>query len=190
MNYINAYYDYKYNSNAIEVIEIHKKMLLNEKLSRDKIYNDFLNPQLTSDNMDLYIVRKSILNTLNSNMHQFNGILLDLGCGEMPYKNYILSNSKVEKYIGLDIENPTYQQNTKPDLFWNGTEIPLEDHSVNCVVATEFFEHVPYPDKILNEVRRVLKHDGMLFITVPFIWPLHTMPYDEYRYTPFSLERI
>jgi len=99
MNYLNAYHDNKYNSKAIEVIEIHKKMLLDEKLSRDKIYNDFLNPQLTADNMDLYIVRKSILNTLNGNMHQFNGTLLDLGCGEMPYKNYILSNSKVEKYI-------------------------------------------------------------------------------------------
>jgi hypothetical protein len=24
---------------------------------------------------------------------------------------------------------------------------------------------------------------------VPFLWPLHDVPYDEYRYTPFSLER-
>ena len=27
------------------------------------------------------------------------------------------------------------------------------------------------------------------FFTVPFIWPLHEVPNDAYRYTPFSLER-
>jgi hypothetical protein len=29
----------------------------------------------------------------------------------------------------------------------------------------------------------------MLFFTVPFLWTLHDAPYDEYRYTPFALER-
>jgi hypothetical protein len=29
-----------------------------------------------------------------------------------------------------------------------------------------------------------------LFATVPFLWPLHDVPFDEYRYTPFALERI
>lgn len=26
-------------------------------------------------------------------------------------------------------------------------------------------------------------------MTVPFLWNLHEVPHDEYRYTPFSLER-
>jgi len=150
----------------------------------------FLDPSLSIENMDIYIVRKSILNALTANISSFRGSLLDIGCGEMPYKQYILSHSKVEKYIGLDIENPTYQQNSKPDLFWDGEHVPLEDNSADCVMATEFFEHVPYPQKIMAEIYRILKPNGTIFITVPFIWPLHTMPYDEYRYTPFSLERI
>ena len=29
----------------------------------------------------------------------------------------------------------------------------------------------------------------MLFFTVPFLYPLHDVPHDEYRYTPFALER-
>ena len=28
-----------------------------------------------------------------------------------------------------------------------------------------------------------------MFFTVPFLWNLHEAPHDEYRYTPFSLER-
>jgi len=39
-------------------------------------------------------------------------------------------------------------------------------------------------------VWRVLRPGGFLFITVPFIWPMHTVPHDEYRYTPFALERL
>lgn len=152
--------------------------------------DNFLNMEMNPANMDLYIVRTSIKKVIDNSLNLLEGTLLDLGCGEMPYKHYILSNSKVEKYIGLDIENPTYQKNTKPDLFWDGNKIPLENDSVDCVLATEFFEHVPYPEKILAEVKRVLKPGGLLLLTVPFIWPLHTMPYDEYRYTPFSLERI
>jgi hypothetical protein len=29
-----------------------------------------------------------------------------------------------------------------------------------------------------------------MFLTVPFIWPIHTVPHDEFRYTPFALRRI
>jgi SAM-dependent methyltransferase len=41
----------------------------------------------------------------------------------------------------------------------------------------------------LKEVYRVLKKDGIFFFTVPFLWNLHEVPHDEYRYTPFSLQR-
>ena len=29
-----------------------------------------------------------------------------------------------------------------------------------------------------------------MFLTVPFIWPIHTVPHDEFRYTPFALRRL
>ena len=41
----------------------------------------------------------------------------------------------------------------------------------------------------MRESLRVLKPGGLLFFTVPFLWPLHDVPHDEYRYTPFALER-
>jgi SAM-dependent methyltransferase len=45
------------------------------------------------------------------------------------------------------------------------------------------------PEKILKEIWRVTKPGGRFFATVPFIWNLHEIPFDEYRYTPYSLER-
>lgn len=77
----------------------------------------------------------------------------------------------------------------KPDLFWDGKQIPLEDKTVDCALATEVFEHCPNPEIVMREALRVLKPGGFIFFTVPFLWSLHDVPHDEYRYTPFALER-
>ena len=154
------------------------------------IENDpFLDPPLSIENMDRYFIRNSILKEINDVLPELNGVLLDLGCGEMPYRDYIISNSTISKYLGLDIENPLYQKTVKPDMFWDGTKIPLPDNFVDSVMATEVFEHVPILEEVLKEILRVLKPGGILFFTVPYIWPLHDAPHDEYRYTPYSLER-
>jgi SAM-dependent methyltransferase len=152
--------------------------------------NEFLDPELSIDNLDRYYIRKSILNAITQHLPALHGMLLDIGCGEMPYKQYILSNSNVEKYIGLDIKNPKYQTAVLPDLFWDGKRIPLGDNSVDCAMATELFEHLPEIESVLTEINRVLKPGKQLVFTLPFLWPLHDMPQDEFRYTPFSLRRL
>jgi SAM-dependent methyltransferase len=108
----------------------------------------------------------------------------------MPYKSIILdSATNVSDYIGMDLsDNRSYAN--KPDLTWDGVVIPLPDSSIDCAMATEVLEHCPYPDKTLAEINRVLRPGGTLLITVPFIWMLHEVPYDEYRYTPFALRRL
>lgn len=120
----------------------------------------------------------------------FKGNFLDIGCGRMPYKTIIEQSKKLEKYIGLDIINPTYQSEIKPDLFWDGEHIPMENSTIDSAMLIEVLEHVPSPQTVLQEIRRVMNKDGVLLITVPFLWPLHDVPHDEYRYTPFSLERL
>jgi hypothetical protein len=41
----------------------------------------------------------------------------------------------------------------------------------------------------MREIFRVLSPGGFVFFTVPFVWPLHDAPHDEYRYTPYALRR-
>jgi ubiquinone/menaquinone biosynthesis C-methylase UbiE len=77
-----------------------------------------------------------------------------------------------------------------PEVTWDGTSIPLLDDSVDCAIATEVLEHSSQPATVLAETRRVLRPDGFLFLTVPFLWPLHDVPFDQYRFTPFALERL
>lgn len=158
---------------------------------RGKIRRDpFLSPWASIDNMDLYLIRSGILNALYEYKSRFHGTVLDVGCGQSPYKGWLLSENKnVVRYIGLDQENNPIHDN-QPDLCWTGTVMPVEDKSVDCVLCTEVLEHCPDPGNVLREIQRVLAPDGFLFVTTPFVWPLHEVPFDEYRYTPFALDRL
>ncbi|MNL00194.1 Demethylmenaquinone methyltransferase [compost metagenome] len=152
--------------------------------------NNFTEIPFCIENLDRYYIRTSILSALKENLVRLSGGILDIGCGKMPYKEYILKNSEVTKYIGLDIEEAlVYDSKVKPDFTWDGINMPFENNSFECAFGTEVLEHCPEPEVILKEVHRVLKEDGIFFFTVPFLWNLHEVPHDEYRYTPFSLQR-
>jgi len=151
---------------------------------------DFIDIELNIKNLDIYYIRKSIYNALKKYLPNLKGKLLDIGCGKMPYRDYILEHTKVSDYVGLDIETAlTYDSVVKPDYTWNGVTMPFDDASFDCAFGTEVLEHCPDPEVVLKEVHRVLKPGGVFFFTVPFLWNLHEVPHDEYRYTPFSLER-
>ncbi|WP_366184809.1 class I SAM-dependent methyltransferase [Flavobacterium ovatum] len=153
-------------------------------------FDNFINIPFNKDNLDRFHIRYSIFNALKVTMPKLKGNLLDIGCGKMPYKEYILKNSKVTKYVGLDIEKAlVYDETVKPDFVWNGNTMPFDKAIFECAFGTEVLEHCPEPEIVLKEVYRILKKDGVFFFTVPFLWNLHEVPHDEYRYTPFSLER-
>ena len=112
-------------------------------------HDKFLNPVLSIDSADTFVIRTALLNAITTSLPDLSGTLLDVGCGEMPYRELILEQSAVTRYIGLDIKNPAYQKRRQPDLFWEGRTIPLDDHSVDSVIATELFEHLPDLDVCL-----------------------------------------
>lgn len=155
-----------------------------------KASDKFINLNLNHKSLDLFFVRMSILKAIKEKVLDFKGELLDIGCGKMPYKDYIVANSNITDYIGLDIETAIiYDADIKPDYIWNGITMPFKDSVFNNAFGTEVLEHCPEPEIVLKEVLRVLKPGGTFFFTVPFLWNLHETPHDEYRYTPYSLER-
>jgi SAM-dependent methyltransferase len=149
--------------------------------------NEFLNPVCQNSTLDIFHHRKSLLTAVVENFEKFHGAVLDVGCGKMPYKSLLLAPPcRVTNYIGIDLEDNAHG---KPDLFWDGRAMPLPSESIDCALATEVFEHCPDPELVMSEIARVLKPKGMLFFTVPFLWPLHGSPNDQYRYTPFAINR-
>lgn len=148
----------------------------------------FTEPLLRVKVMDLYIIRLAILTALLKVKNNFRGSLLDVGAGNQPYREFLLSHTAVRSYTALDLQNSAHY--SKGDVSWDGVQMPLADESFDCAIATEVLEHCPEPLVTLREVHRVLKTSGVFFFTVPFLWPLHDAPNDEFRYTPWSLERL
>lgn len=134
------------------------------------------------------VVRRGILAAVKKVLPNLHGTILDVGCGYQPYKNLFMSGpSSASRYLGMDYSGNQYLGNTV-DIVWDGLRIPLPANSVDCAIATEFFEHCSSPDIVLAEISRVLKPGGMLMLTVPFLYPLHEVPNDFHRYTPFTLD--
>ena len=154
-----------------------------------QIEEEFLSMPLRPATMGFYTVRTAILESVKAETASFTGTVLDVGCGFMPYRKLVEANPNVGKYIGMDLEKPTYYGHIEPDLMWDGRGIPLPDASVECVMATEVLEHCGEPEIVLREIWRVLKPGGRFFATIPFVWNLHEIPFDEYRYTPYSIAR-
>ncbi len=76
-------------------------------------------------------------------------------------------------------------------------DMPFEDESFGTVVCTEVLEHVPYPEKALSEIGRVLRPGGMLIGSVPsrsLVWKLRflssTCPGDEPFHNEYTPDEI
>jgi len=138
----------------------------------------------------LFVIRKALLKAVTDQLPILKGTLVDIGCGIKPYREYILENSAVTDYIGVEWRGLSYHLSVEPEKYWDGKVLPFGDESVDSCMATEVFEHLSDPVAVGAEAHRILKPGGVLFLTVPFLWPLHEVPYDEYRYTPFSLKRV
>lgn len=113
-------------------------------------------------------------------------LVLDVGCGEQPWRRRI--EDAGGRYVGVDLRG--YVAAPSPDAVWDGRCLPVRPGSATAVLLTEVLEHVPQPQALLREVHRVLAPGGCCYLTVPFLWPLHDSPFDEYRYTPFALRRL
>lgn len=151
----------------------------------------FTDPKLTADTQDLYPVRSSILKAVNAVKPRFQGSLLDIGCGVMPYRELLMQRpSGITQYIGMDLGAQGIYRQVPPDITWDGRTAPLGDASVDHAMAIEVLEHCPDPLAVLREAFRVMRPGGVFFLTVPFLWPLHDVPYDEHRYTPFAMQRL
>ena len=62
-------------------------------------------------------------------------------------------------------------------------QIPALDASFDAVWIQAVLEHVVQPEVVVDEIRRVLGPDGLVFADTPFLWPVHERAWDFTRYT-------
>ncbi|EKD90431.1 MAG: hypothetical protein ACD_31C00005G0057 [uncultured bacterium] len=135
-----------------------------------------------------FIMKRYELKAIQDNKQYIKGDLIDLGCGTIPYKEII--NPMVKSYTALDKPNAYNYSSEKPDVYADILSIPLKDNRFDTVLILQVLEHLSQPQKALVESNRILKKGGHLIISVPFMYPLHDLPQDYYRYTEFMIREL
>jgi SAM-dependent methyltransferase len=154
------------------------------KLLKKLYYKEQMNPSLLGLFCNpFYFVRKELYKNIKLFSKNLHGKVLDIGCGNKPYKELFRHTN----YQGLEIDTPKKRQKRIADYFYDGTKMPFTNEEFDGLVSNEVFEHVYNPDEFLKELNRILKKEGQLLITVPFIWDEHEQPHDFARYTSFGL---
>ena len=93
--------------------------------------------------------------------------VLDVGCGDGYVSSVLVGDNEV---FGLDISESAVKEARKKGIkafVSNLDGIPFPDKSFDAVLALDILEHLFDPVFVLREVKRVLKDDGILLISVP-----------------------
>jgi SAM-dependent methyltransferase len=67
---------------------------------------------------------------------------------------------------------------------------PISEESIGLVLNLESLEHLPAPQKAIDEVHRVLRPDGLLILTTVMHFKIHRAPKDYWRFTPDGMELL
>lgn len=86
-------------------------------------------------------------------------------------------------YVNVD-------EKTSPDILASADRIPAPEGEFDFVKLTEVLEHLKTPKVSLSECHRILKKDGQLIVSVPFLFAVHGDPDDFQRWTPNGLRAL
>lgn len=111
-----------------------------------------------------------------------NGKILDIGCHGGTFTKIIAQKTKAKEIYGIDISKKAIEFAKKrlPKFKFqvaSAEYLPFTSGFFDGVTCLEVLEHVDDPEKVLSEIKRVLKKGGWLVILVPtenklfkFLW--------------------
>ncbi len=126
--------------------------------------------------------RKLLDKDLESTKKYMKSKVLDLGGGR---KRGEFKEPNNATWIVLDIKKDFH-----PAVLGDAHHLPFKGNAFECVKCTELLEHVENPEKVIKEVTRVLKNEGILILSIPFNFGIHGDPYDFQRFTDQKLRKM
>lgn len=127
--------------------------------------------------------RRKILDKLQKKYaYLYHGTVLDIGGRDRGAFNK--PKDKVDKWIFADIE-----EKHNPDIVTDVADMQnISDKSIDIVNAIELFEHVEKIENGISECYRVIKPEGIIILSVPFLYAIHSDPFDFQRWTLYKWE--
>jgi|GEM_PF-2218774 len=159
----------------------------------EDFYRDYWQPQQSVSPLRSMIEQRQhfIIHTLMTHTGVY-GRVIELGVGgEGGIISALRSSAEV---CGLDISDSAIEGCRNlgiPAIKLNcdNTPLPFENDCIDTVIALEVFEHFSNPQFVLEEIRRVLKPDGLFIASTPspytYHWPRLFYP-DLFTQTGFT----
>ncbi len=100
-----------------------------------------------------------------------NETFLEIGVGTG--ESFELLSDKFKISYGMDISEgmvrKTFSKGRKNKKLFVGDScnLPIKSDSVNFISCQDVIEHVPYQNKLISEMCRILKKDGIAIVTTP-----------------------
>jgi ubiquinone/menaquinone biosynthesis C-methylase UbiE len=133
---------------------------------------------------DIEIVQDKNLTQYAYDIFLKTDLVLDIGGGR-PYQGLDQYKEKFQniRYYCLDF-NPL----DKPHIIGDAQALPFKSECTESIICKAVLEHLPEPHKVVDELYRILKPEGMIYLYLPFIFPYHDYKGDYYRFTEDSIQ--
>lgn len=115
------------------------------------------------------------------------GHLADFGCGKVPF--YGIYADQVDVVTCIDWPNSAHESShidVEADL---NQSISVDDSSFDTIFCSSVLEHIWDHQTMWREMTRTLKPGGKMIMGVPFIYGLHEVPHDYFRWTRYAFEK-
>jgi len=109
--------------------------------------------------------------------------ILDLGAGPSQFRDLTkhFQNSFAVDFLPYELVDVVADLTKK---------LPFLDFSFDIVLLSNVLEHIPNVEFLLKECFRILKPNGILIGTSPFLMRIHQKPYDFHRFTNYMLDKL
>jgi SAM-dependent methyltransferase len=114
-------------------------------------------------------------------------LVLDAGAGECRYAPLF----KAHRYIAIDnsVGDAAWDY-SKLDVIGDLEQIPVSTDAFDAVISVVVLEHTRQPQQVVDEMARVMRPHGKLFLVVPNQWEVHQSPNDFFRFTQYGVSHL
>ena len=100
--------------------------------------------------------------------------------------DHYLDERYAKQTMNLDID-PKFP---RIDVAADGHELPFKNDLFHAVIIDAVLEHVKNPNRVVDEIHRVVREGGYVYAEIPFIQGFHADPYDYQRFTTTGIRHL
>lgn len=112
------------------------------------------------------------------------GNMLNAGCGDRDITQ-LLAEMGAQKVVNLDLTT-----NIPGAVKGALDNMPFDDAMFDAILCNAVLEHVEWIDRVMAEMKRVLKPGGHLLVAIPFLQPYHESPSDFRRFSHQGMREL